>query len=68
MNATANLQKLSDKVYTELQKRGFSKLFNWQDYRYFKSLCSKKFNKVEAITELFIFYSCDLSDFAEYEF
>ena len=68
MNAPTKIQKLSDKVYQELNSKGFSKLFNWEDYHYFKKMTAQKFNQVEAIVEMFIFYSCDLSDFADYEF
>lgn len=68
MNATANLNKLSDKVYQELKLQGYSKLFNWEDYRYFKKQTQEEFNRVEAIVQLFIFYSCDLSDFEDYDF
>lgn len=68
MNATANLNKLSDKVYQELKLQGYSKLFNWEDYHYFKKQAQDEFNKVEAIVQLFIFYSCDLSDFEDYDF
>ena len=68
MNAPTKLQKLSDKVYHELQSQGFSKLFNWEDYQYFKKQSLNKFNQVEAIVSLFIFYASDESDFADYEF
>lgn len=68
MNAPTKLQKLSDKVYQELKSKGFSKLFNWEDYHYFKKQCAGKFNQVEAIVSLFIFYASDESDFADYEF
>ena len=68
MNAPTKLQKLSDKVYQELQSQGFSKLFNWEDYHYFKKQSLNKFNQVEAIVSLFIFYASDESDFADYEF
>ena len=68
MNAPTKLQKLSDKVYHELQSQGFSKLFNWEDYNYFKKMTINKFNQVEAIVNLFLFYASDESDFADYEF
>ena len=68
MNASTKILKLSDKVYNELNSRGFSKLFNWEDYRFFKKQTSGKFNQVQAIVDLFIFYACDESDFADYEF
>ena len=68
MNATTKIQYLSDLVYQELQSQGFSKLFNWEDYHYFKKMTINKFNQVEAIVNLFIFYASDESDFADYEF
>lgn len=70
MNATAtNLQKLSDKVYQILANRGFSKLFNWEDYRYFKKQSQDKQNPAEYIAEQFIFWNThEESDFADYEF
>ena len=68
MNASTKVLKLSDKVYNELNSRGFSKLFNWEDYRFFKSQTIGKFNQVQAIVDLFVFYACDESDFADYEF
>ena len=68
MNASTKVLKLSDKVYNELNSRGFSKLFNWEDYNYFKKMTINKFNQVEAIVNLFIFYASDESDFADYEF
>lgn len=68
MNTSAKIQKTSDKVLSELEKLGFSKLFNWIDYRAFKKETKGKFNQVQEIVNLFIFYSSDLSDFADYEF
>ena len=68
MNATTKIRDLSDLVYQELQSQGFAKLFNWEDYHYFKKQTLQKFNQVEAIVNLFIFYSCDESDFSDYEF
>ena len=68
MNASTKVLKLSDKVYNELNSHGFSKLFNWEDYQFFKKQTLGKFNQVQAIVDLFIFYSCDESDFADYEF
>ena len=68
MNATTKIPDLSDLVYQELQSQGFAKLFNWEDYHYFKKQTLQKFNQVEAIVNLFIFYSCDESDFSDYEF
>ena len=37
MSTTATkLQKLSDKVYQILTEKGFSKLFTWEDYVFFR--------------------------------
>ena len=65
------IQNISDKVYEELKKEGFSKLFNWVDYNYFKKQVKtegKSENIVSAIVELFKFYNSETSDFADYEF
>jgi len=70
MNSTATkVQKLSDKVFEILKNRGFSKLFNYVDYRYFKKESENQTHKAEWIAEQFIFWnSHELSDFADYEF
>ena len=70
MNATATkLQNLSDKVYQILAARGFSKLFNYEDYRYFKMQSENKHDRAEYIAEQFIFWNThEESDFADYEF
>ena len=67
----AKIQKTSDKVYEELKKEGFSKLFNWVDFNYFKKQVQKEGtnqNIVFDIVELFKFYNSETSDFADYEF
>ncbi|MFC4688674.1 hypothetical protein ACFO4P_17160 [Epilithonimonas pallida] len=68
MNADTKIQKLSDLVYHELKSMGYCKLFNWEDYDYFKKQTFNKFNQVEAIVNLFLFYANDESDFSDYEF
>ena len=70
MNATeTNLQKLSDLVYHILEKKGFSKLFNWEDYRFFKKESKTKPDRAEYIAEQFIYWNThELSDFADYDF
>lgn len=66
---STKLQKLSDKVYQILEAKGFSKLFNWEDYRFFKKESAGKQNREEFIAEQFILWnSHELSDFADYEF
>lgn len=66
---STNLHKLSDKVYQILQEKGFSKLFNWEDYRFFKRESTDKINREHWIAEQFINWnSHEVSDFADYEF
>ena len=68
MTATATkVQKLSDLVYQILSEKGFSKLFNFEDYRYFKKQSENHPNRAEYIAEQFIFWnSHEESDFADY--
>lgn len=70
MTATATkIQNLSDMVYQILKDKGFSKLFNYEDYRYFKKQSKDHPNPAEYIAQQFIFWnSHELSDFADYEF
>ena len=67
MSTTATkIQKLSDKVYQILCEKGFSKLFSWDEYVYFRQ---EPAGQAEKIAELFIFWnSHEVSDFADYEF
>ncbi len=66
---STKVQKLSDKVYQILQERGLTKIFNWEDYRFFKKESQNKQNPAQWIAEQFIFWnSHELSDFADYEF
>jgi hypothetical protein len=46
--------KLSDKVINILHEKGLSKVFNYNDYNYFKEQCKNAFDKANAIAELFI--------------
>lgn len=59
---------LSYQVRQELRERGYSFLFNWSDYAYFKSQAKNAFNKAVAIAELFIQDTNAESDFNEYIF
>lgn len=70
MTATATkIQNLSDAVYQILAERGFSKLFNFEDYGYFKKESERHPNRAAYIVEQFIFWnSHEESDFADYEF
>lgn len=67
-NAKNTTLKLSEQVKQELSKKGYSFLFNYSDYKYFKLLCKNTFDKVNAIVELFIFENKQNSDFDEYIF
>lgn len=60
--------KLSTKVQQALYYKGYSQIFNWEDYRYYKEMTKDKIFRAEAIADLFIKESCELSDYAEYEF
>lgn len=57
-NNTTNSRKtnpflLSEQVKTILQNQGFSSIFNYDDYKYFKEKCKSAYNKAQAIAELF---------------
>ncbi|MGV8914398.1 MAG: hypothetical protein ACOH1X_03005 [Kaistella sp.] len=66
---STKIQKLSDKVYQILEEQGFTKLFNWEDYRFFKRESKDKPNPAQWIAEQFINWNThELSDFADYEF
>jgi len=62
--------KLSDQVKENLSAKGYSAIFNYQDYKYYKSQVNKAFNKAQAIAELFIKdnFSINSSDYNEYLF
>lgn len=61
--------KLSEQVKETLHAKGFSFLFNYNDYKYYKSQVKKAFNKAQAIAELFIQENnTNESDFSEYVF
>lgn len=62
--------KLSEQVKDTLHARGYSKIFNYQDYKHYKAQVKKAFNKAQAIAELFIQdnFSNNTSDFNEYIF
>ncbi|MEI7486753.1 MAG: hypothetical protein WCJ72_04990 [Chryseobacterium sp.] len=50
-----------------LYYRGYSQIFNWEDYHYYKEITRDEIFRAESITELFIKDTCELSDYAEYE-
>lgn len=60
--------KLSTKVQQSLSYKGYSHIFNWEDYRYYKQITTTAIFQAEAIAELFINESCELSDYDDYEF
>ncbi|WP_278035903.1 hypothetical protein [Flavobacterium nitratireducens] len=61
--------KLSEQVKALLHEKGYSFLFNYSDYKYFKSQVKKAFNKAQAIAELFIQENQpQQSDYSEYLF
>ncbi len=49
-----NAFKLSEQVKATLHEKGYSFLFNYSDYSYYKSQAKRAFNKAQAIAELFI--------------
>lgn len=61
--------KLSDQVKNHLSEKGFSSLFNYSDYQYYKAQVKEAFNKAYSIAELFISENNqNESDFNEYIF
>lgn len=66
---TAKVQNLSDLVYKLLSDQGLTKLFNWEDYRYFKKQSRGKRDRAVWIAQQFIKWNNhETSDFADYEF
>lgn len=59
--------KTSLQVQEILSKNGYSHLFNWNDYKYFKSQCKRTFNKPLEIAKMFVEYHDVPSDYTEYE-
>lgn len=60
---------LSEQVKTILHEKGQSKIFNYQDYEYFKKQCLTAFNKAQAIADKFTADYCEIkSDINEYIF
>lgn len=60
--------KLSDKVFSLLHSKGYSSIFNYTDFEYFKRKAKNAFNKTQAIAEMFIEENTTQSDFKEYLF
>lgn len=64
-----NSNNISTQVNQILKDKGLSKIFNYNDYHYFKSQVKTAFNKAQAIAEMFIeYYEGAPSDFNEYVF
>lgn len=69
MTSTINKStKLSEVVQEILFIKGYDKIFNWQDYHYFKEQTSEAIHRAHEIANLFISETNELSDFADYEF
>jgi hypothetical protein len=60
--------KLSDQVKNYLFQKGYSSVFNFSDYVYYKAQVKKAFNKAQAIADLFIEENNTKSDYNEYIF
>lgn len=60
--------KLSEQVKETLNEKGYSAIFNFQDYKYYKAQAKKAFNKAQEIAEKFIQENNTKSDFDEYVF
>lgn len=64
-----NAFKLSHQVEKILREKGFSAVFNINDYRYFKKQAKNAFNKAQTIAELFISENLNQNnDFSQYQF
>lgn len=58
--------KTSVQVKEILSKNGYSHLFNFNDYHFFKKQCKNEFSQALAIAQKFIeYYDCQ-SDYEEY--
>lgn len=68
LHAENTKKYLSQEVREELNKQGYSFLFNWDDYYHFRSLCKDAFNRAHAIAQKFIEDTNANSDFNEYIF
>lgn len=60
--------KTSEQVKAILTKNGYSHLFNYNDYKYFKKQCKNEFNRALAIAHKFIEYNDIPGDYQEYIF
>ncbi|KFF26848.1 hypothetical protein [Chryseobacterium vrystaatense] len=60
--------KLSAKVQQILFSRGYSHIFNWEDYSFYKEQTKNAIFRADSIANLFIKDTCEFSDYAEYEY
>lgn len=61
--------QLSTQVKNILRKKGFSSLFNYQDYQVFKTRCKQAFNPAFAIADMFMeLAEPEQNDFNDYLF
>ncbi len=67
-NNTQDKFKLSTRVKKILFEKGFSFLFNWQDYKIFKKECENDFNPAYSIVYKFLQQAERESDFKDYIF
>ncbi|OBQ56104.1 hypothetical protein JJL45_05175 [Tamlana sp. s12] len=64
-----NAYKLSNQVKSILHKKGYSSVFNYSDYEFFKTQCKDAFNKAVSIADKFIEENTtQTNDFNEYIF
>ena len=69
LNAKNNAFNLSTQVKNILHEKGLSFLFNFNDYKFFKSQISNAFNKAQVIAEMFIqYHEPQQNDFSDYVF
>ena len=58
----------STQVKTILHEKGFSHLFTWADYEYYKKKCKGAFNLAYSIANKFLEQAEQDSDFNQYPF
>lgn len=63
-----NAFKISEQVKSILHSKGLSKVFNYNDYDYFKRKAKNAFNKAQAIAYMFIEEHLEESDLTDYQF
>lgn len=63
-----NPYTVSSQVKTLLHGKGYSHLFNWNDFEHFKRITKNAFNQAQHIADKFINQADSESDFAQYPF